>query len=172
MGDAALAAWDLNLAEECFKSAKDLGSLLLLYTATGSRDGLKHLSTLAQEAYQNNIAFTCELALGNISACVDLLVSTGRTPEAVLFSRTYKPSLTAGLVEKWKADLNKNGKEKLAKSIASPDGNLELFPEWPDYLEKERGLDGDDVDGGIHPSLRQWLTFSSKGSRGTVLEDK
>lgn len=76
-------------------------------------------------------------------------MSTGRTPEAVLFSRTYKPSLTAGLVEKWKGDLNKNGKEKLAKSIASPDGNLELFPEWPDYLEKERGSESNGVEEGI-----------------------
>jgi coatomer subunit beta' len=107
------------------------------------------LSSLAQGACQNNIAFTCELALGNIDACVDLLVSTGRTPEAVLFSRTYKPSLTAGLVEKWKTDLNKNGKEKLAKSIASPDGNLDLFPEWADSLEKERGLGNDDLAEGM-----------------------
>ena len=149
VGDAALAVWDLDLAEECFKSAKDLGSLLLLYTATGSRLGLEELSSLAQQACQNNIVFSCELALGNISACVDLLVSTGRTPEAVLFSRTYKPSLTAGLVEKWKGELTKNGKEKLAKSIASPDGNLELFLEWPDYLEKERGSESNGIDEGI-----------------------
>ena len=139
------------MAEECFKNAKDLGSLLLLYTATGSRQGLAHLSSLAQEACQNNIAFTCELTLGNIPECIDLLKSTGRIPEAVLFSRTYKPSLTAGLVEQWKANLSKNEKEKLAKSIASPDGNLDLFPEWPHYLEKERGAESANVfEGGQH----------------------
>jgi coatomer subunit beta' len=130
-----LAAWNLVLAEESFKKAKDLGSLLLLYTSTGSRAGLEHLSSLALEVCENNIAFTCQLALGNVGACVDILVSTGRIAEAVLFSRTYQPSLTAGLVEKWKLDLVKAGKETIAKSIASPDGNLDLFPGWVEALE-------------------------------------
>ena len=99
---------------------------------------------------------------------MDLLVSTGRTPEAVLFSRTYKPSLTAGLVENWKADLNKNGTEKLAKSIASPDGNLELFPEWPDYLEKERSSESNGLEEGML-LLRRRLTSSSKEIRGNII---
>jgi coatomer subunit beta' len=113
---------------------------LLLYTSTGSREGLEGLSKLAQEACQNNIAFTCQLALGDIAACIDILLSSGRFAEAVLFSKTYKPSLTAGLVERWKAELQKNGKEKIAKTIASPDGNLDLFPGWTEYLDLERKL--------------------------------
>jgi coatomer subunit beta' len=146
LGDAALASWNLVLAEEAFKHAKDLGSLLLLYTSTGSREGLQTLSTLAKEAGQNNIAFTCQLALGNTSSCIDILVSTGRYPEAVLFSKTYKPSLTAGLVERWKTELSKKGKEKIAKRIASPDGNLDLFPGWTELLELERGGDENGVE--------------------------
>ena len=137
VGDAALASWNLVLAEESFKNAKDLGSLLLLYTSTGSRKGLQDLSALATEAVQNNIAFSCQLALGDVNACVDILTSTGRYAEAVLLSKTYKPSLTAGLVKRWKAELAKNGHERIAKSIASPDGNLDLFPGWTDDLEKE-----------------------------------
>jgi len=138
VGDAALQSWNLALAEQAFKQAKDFGSLLLLYTSTGSKEGLASLAGSAQEACQHNIAFTCQLALGDLSACIDILTSTGRYSEAVLFSKTYKPSLTAGLVEQWKTELVKNGKEKIAKSIASPDGNLELFPQWPEYLEQER----------------------------------
>jgi len=72
-----------------------------------------------------------------VSACVDILTSTGRYAEAVLLSKTYQPSLTAGLVQRWKAELVKNGHERFAKSIASPDGNLDLFPGWTDDLEKE-----------------------------------
>ena len=143
-----MAAWNLVLAEEAFKHAKDLGSLLLLYTSTGSRQGLELLSSLATEACQNNIAFTCQLALGNVSKCVDILVSTGRHAEAVLFSKTYKPSLTAGLVEQWKGELVKSGKEKIAKTIASPDGNLNVFPGWTEFLEKEHeSLNGSFVEG-------------------------
>jgi coatomer subunit beta' len=138
VGDAALAAWNLILAEEAFKNAKDLGSLLLLYTSTGSREGLEHLSSLALETCQNNIAFTCQLALGNAAQCIDILVSTGRLSEAVLFSRTYQPDLTAGLVEKWKSELTKAGKQRIAKSIASPDGNLDLFPGWVESLNRNK----------------------------------
>jgi len=137
VGDAALASWNLVLAEESFQNAKDLGSLLLLYTSTGSRKGLQDLSALATETAQNNIAFSCQLALGNVNACVDILTSTGRYAEAVLFSKTYKPSLTADLVQRWKAELVRNGHERIAKSIASPDGNLDLFPGWSDDLAKE-----------------------------------
>jgi coatomer subunit beta' len=138
VGDAALASWNLALAEEAFKAAKDLGSLLLLYTSTGSRAGLATLASLATEANQNNIAFTCYLSLGDCEKCVEVLLATNRFPEAVLFSRTYKPSLTAGLVEQWKSELAKSGREKIAKTIASPDGNLDLFPEWTESLEAER----------------------------------
>ena len=128
--------------------------MLLLYTATGSRQGLADLSSLAQEACQNNIAFTCEFTLGNIPACLDLLKTTGRIPEAVLLSRTYKPSLAAGLVNEWKANLIKNEKDKLAKCIASPDGNLDLFPEWTHDLEKERSAENDDLLEGRQPLKR------------------
>lgn len=80
---------------------------------------------------------------------MDILLSTGRFAEAVLFSKTYKPSLTAGLVERWKAELQKNGKEKIAKSIASPDGNLDLFPGWTEYLDQEHTLQNGNLLEGI-----------------------
>jgi coatomer subunit beta' len=87
--------------------------------------------------------------LGDIPACIDILVSTGRYAEAALFSKTYKPSLTAGLVEQWKDELKKAGKEKIARSIASPDGNLNLFPSWTESLEKEHGGQNGSVVEGI-----------------------
>lgn len=158
MGDAALSAWNLVIAEEAFKQAKDLGSLLLLYTSTGSRSGLELLSSLAKEACQNNIAFTCQLALGNISSCIEILVSTERYAEAVIFSKTYKPSLTAGLVEQWKRELGKTGKEKIAKSIASPDGNLDLFPGWTECLEMEHASQNGSLVEGITIQLTMKLT--------------
>jgi coatomer subunit beta' len=85
-----------------------------------------------------------------LSSCIDILTSTGRYSEAVLFSKTYKPSLTGGLVELWKTELVKSGKEKIAKSIASPDGNLELFPQWPEYLEQEHASQNENVLDGIY----------------------
>ena len=40
---------------------------------------------------QNNLAFACLLQTGNPKACIDLLVSTDRIPEAAFFARTYLP---------------------------------------------------------------------------------
>jgi coatomer subunit beta' len=36
--------------------------------------------------------FLCHLLLGNLNACVDLLIATNRIPEAAFFARTYVPS--------------------------------------------------------------------------------
>jgi len=158
VGDAALATYNLALAEAAFKRAKDLGSLLLIYSAIGSKDGLKYLSEQAQELSQFNIQFTCQLALGDLSGCIDTLVESGRSAEALLFSRTYKPSLTASVVEKLKGDLVKSGKERVAKTIASPDGNLDLFPGWTDYLEAERSRE---TQNGANGSVKEGIPLSS-----------
>jgi coatomer subunit beta' len=125
------------IAEKAYRNSRDLGSLLLLYISTGSQKGLEELVSLAKDAGQNNIAFTCQLALNNFSGCIDTLLSTGRYPESALFAKTYQPKLVDGVVEQWKADLLKNKKEKIAKSIASPAENPEYFPGWAELLEKE-----------------------------------
>ncbi len=90
VGDAALAGWDLVLAEECFTNAKDLGSLLLLYTSTGNAAGLRALTEQADEAAQHNIAFSALWQLGDVDGCIDLLSRTNRTAEATLFAQTYR----------------------------------------------------------------------------------
>src|SRR5699024_3480015 len=58
VGDTALASWNLSLAQECFTNAKDVGSLLLLHTASGNREGLKALAQQASEAGLHNVAFS------------------------------------------------------------------------------------------------------------------
>lgn len=147
VGDAALTNWDLVLAEECFRNAKDLGSLLLLHTATGNLKGLRELSKSADAAGSNNVAFACLWQTGDIADCTKLLLKTGRIPEAALFTQTYKPSLTQGVVEKWKGSLKEGKKEKLSEAIAVPGEDNELFPEWDEYLkiEEQEGEDLIDV---------------------------
>jgi len=49
VGDKALAAWKIDLAEECFKNAGDLPALLLIYSSVGSRDGMAWLAKTARE---------------------------------------------------------------------------------------------------------------------------
>ena len=98
--------------------AKDLSGLLLLYSAKGSASGMKKLVELSKEQGKQNVAFLGLFLLGQLDECVDLLVSSGRTPEAAFFARTYLPSRMsevgwALLHDKWfvgmTASVNKGG---------------------------------------------------------------
>lgn len=148
VGDTALASWNLSLAQECFTNAKDLGSLLLLHTASGNREGLKALAQQASEAGLHNVAFSTLWTLGDIDGSIDLLVQTGRLAESVLFAQTYKPSRAPKLVAQWKESLEQGGKSKISRLVGVPPGAPEgiatdddLFPEWDEYIriEKEGG---------------------------------
>jgi coatomer subunit beta' len=144
VGDAALTAWDLGLAQECFTHAKDLGSLLLLYTSSSNADGLRSLAEQASAVGLHNVAFSALWTVGDIDACADLLVQTNRLAEAVLFAQTYKPSKAPNLVSQWKESLEKAGKPKVARLIGVPPGaddgttDDDLFPEWEEYLRLEK----------------------------------
>ena len=150
VGDAALSAWKMALAEECFKNAKDLGALLLLYTSSCNGQGLRELYEQATMSGANNIAFSCLWQLADLDGCIDLLVRTNRLPEAVLFSQTYKPSRTPGLVVEWKQKLEKDGKGKISKMIGVPpgvdDADDDLFPDWGNWANlkiSEKGVAGE-----------------------------
>lgn len=138
LGDAGLTAWDVPLATECFVKAKDLGSLLLIYSSTSDRDGLAKLAEQAEGAGVHNVAFSAKWLLGDVDGCVEVLSKTGRLAEAVLFSQTYKPSLTAGVVGEWKSSLEKAKKGRVAKSLGVPGEDEELFPEWDEWLRLEK----------------------------------
>lgn len=147
VGDAALTGWDVALAAECFKNAKDLGSLLLLHSSTGDREGLKALSEQAQEAGAHNVAFTCLWQLADVEGCIDLLAKTGREAEAVLFAQTYKPSLAPKAVGLWKESLENAKKGRVAKTVGVPGEDDDLFPEWDEYLRLEtEGVSLIDID--------------------------
>lgn len=143
VGDAALAAWDIRLAEECFKSAKDLGSLLLIFSSTGNAAGLRDLAAQADSAGAHNIAFSCLWQVGDVDAAIDLLVRTGRTAEAILFAQTYKPSRVPKLAPKWRGELEERGRSKVARALGMPPGvdgvqaDDDMFPEWDEWLKLE-----------------------------------
>lgn len=166
VGDAALVAWDVRLAEECFLNAKDLGSLLLLYSSSCNQDGLRDLAAKAREQGMHNVAFSCLWQVGDVDGCLDVLLNTNRTAEAVLFAQTYKPSRCKSIVRQWKSGLEKQGKGKVSRMLGVPpggedgdgDADEDMFPEWEEYLrlEKEGGGQGDliDVNGSAGEDLR------------------
>ncbi|KAJ5787546.1 hypothetical protein N7457_002536 [Penicillium paradoxum] len=145
VGDAALAGWNLALAQECFTNAKDVGSLLLLHTASNNRSGLQALAAQASESGLHNVAFSTLWSMGDIDGCIALLIQTNRIAEAVLFAQTYKPSSAPKLVVQWKESLEKSGKTKVARLIGVPPGapdvtstDDDLFPEWDEYIRLEQ----------------------------------
>ncbi|KAJ5485194.1 hypothetical protein N7539_005182 [Penicillium diatomitis] len=145
VGDAAMTSWNLSLAQECFSQAKDVGSLLLLLTASNDRTGLRALAAQASESGLHNVAFSTLWSLGDVDACIDLLVKTDRLAEAVLFAQTYKPSRAPALVVQWKTSLEGSGKTKVARLIGVPPGapdiistDDDLFPEWDEFIRLEK----------------------------------
>lgn len=129
VGDKALSAWQMDLAQEAFEKAGDLPALLLLFTSLSDRAGMERLAKLALSRGQNNIAFASFLQLGDTAACIDLLSKTGRLPEAALFARSYAPQQAAPVVKAWKAELVAAGRQKVADTIADPEEDGSLFPE-------------------------------------------
>ncbi|KAJ5637031.1 hypothetical protein N7490_006910 [Penicillium lividum] len=145
LGDKSMESWNLALAEECFVNSKDLGSLLLLHTASNNRAGLRALVAQASESGLHNVAFSALWSLGDIDGGIDLLVQTNRIAEAVFFAQTYKPSRAPALVVQWKESLDAAGKSKVARLIGVPPGapnvastDDDLFPEWDEYIRLEK----------------------------------
>lgn len=129
VGDKALAAWQMDLAQEAFEKAGDLAALLLLYTSLSDRAGMQRLAESALTKGANNIAFAAYLQLGDADNCVDLLASTNRLSEAALFARTYAPHKVGQVVGKWKAELEEQGRGKVAETIAGPEDEPDAFPQ-------------------------------------------
>ena len=175
VGDAALAGWDVALAAECFTHANDLGSLLLLHSSTGDHEGLASLAKQAEGAGAHNVAFSSYWLLSDIDRCTQLLIRTGRFAEAVLFSQTYKPSLTAPAVKQWKEGLEKNKKTRVAKVIGIPGEDDELFPEWDAWLELEKkggSVTGQMPDGGTSAPVESDGDDSESESESESDEDE
>ena len=77
---------------ECLQYAEDYGGLLLLATSAGDADTLGKVGEQAAAQGFNNISFISNLLLGRLEECLEILVNTGRLPEAAFFARTYLPS--------------------------------------------------------------------------------
>ena len=81
-----------GLALECLHHAKDYSGLLLVATSAGDASTLEKLGEVSTNEGQNNISFMSNFLLGRLEVCLELLISSGRLPEAAFFARTYLPS--------------------------------------------------------------------------------
>ncbi|KAH9566824.1 hypothetical protein CY35_04G149400 [Sphagnum magellanicum] len=139
LGELAMSAGKLDVAEECLSHAVDLSGLLLLHSAVGDVEGMRKLATLAREHGKNNVAFLSLFLLGEVEACIQLLVDSNRIPEAAFMARTYLPSQVSNIVTLWCDDLKKIN-QTAAESLADPQEYPNLFPDWESALETESKL--------------------------------
>lgn len=137
LSDAALKETNLDLCEAASIASNDFSGLLLLYSAIGNYNGMEKLAKLATAGGKTNVAFVANLLTSNVEACIELLVSTKRLPEAAFFVRTYLPSKIDETVAKWKTDLA-TVSETAAKSLATPNEYPELFPDIDIALQVEK----------------------------------
>lgn len=128
LGDMALRKAQFDLGSECLHRAKDFSGMLMLSFVSGDGAAMDSLAALAQKEGRSNIAFVSLFLRGRIQECLDLLVATGRAPEAAFLSRTYKPSAVSKMVGIWKEELAAEN-PKAADAIADPNDYPNLFPD-------------------------------------------
>lgn len=139
LGELALSAGELDVAQQCLVHAKDLAGLLLLYSSRGDAAGMEALSNLALAEGKHNVAFTCLLMLGKLDECLDMLIESGRIPEAAFMARTYLPSRVPDIVKLWREDVKKVN-TKAAESLADPAQYPNLFQGYDSALQIEEQL--------------------------------
>jgi Membrane protein involved in colicin uptake len=137
LSDAALRVSNFELCEAASLASNDYAGLLLMYSAIGNFAGMENLAKAAEADGKTNIAFTAYLLTGNVEACIDILVSTNRLPEAAFFARTYMPSRIDEIVGLWKADLS-GISESAAEALLSPSDDNSSFPDFDVALQVEK----------------------------------
>jgi coatomer subunit beta' len=139
LAELATSRSQFVMAQDCLHRAQDFGGLLLLATSSGNADMVNKLGEAASEAGKNNVAFLSYFLLGDLEKCLDVLIQSGRLPEAAFFTRTYLPSQVTRVLPQWKEQLAKVS-EKAGQSLADPTEYKNLFPNFDKSLEAESVL--------------------------------
>ncbi|NWV58668.1 COPB2 protein, partial [Malurus elegans] len=127
LAELAISKCQFSLAQECLHHAQDYGGLLLLATASGNANMVNKLAEAAEKDGKNNVAFMSYFLQGKLDSCLELLIKTGRLPEAAFLARTYLPSQVSRVVKLWREHLSKIN-QKAAESLADPTEYENLFP--------------------------------------------
>ncbi|KAF7269278.1 hypothetical protein GWI33_017733 [Rhynchophorus ferrugineus] len=127
LAELAASTNNLKLAKECMQKAQDFGGLLLLATSSGDENLVRTLAETTQQEEKYNLSFLSYLLVGDLQKCLDILINTGRLPEAAFFARSYLPDKVSDVVQLWKEKLSATN-EKAGQSLADPKTYENLFP--------------------------------------------
>lgn len=140
LGELAASTNNLDLAKECMQRAQDYGGLLLLATSSGDETLVRNLGENTHSEGKHNLAFLSYLLVGDLNKCLDILISTGRLPEAAFFARSYLPDKISEVVELWRMQLS-NINEKAGQSLADPKSYENLFPGLTEAVTVQKFLE-------------------------------
>nr|CAG4648502.1 EOG090X01FO [Polyphemus pediculus] len=174
LADIATTRCQFDLAQECLHKAQDFGGLLLLATASGNAEMVKRLGDDSAAAGMNNVAFLTRFLSGDLNACLEILISTNRIPEAAFFARTYLPSQISRVVQLWKVSLAQVN-AKASQSLADPVQYENLFPGLMEALKTEQFLEQQrrKVPAELYPSLpSNWERHPVEEMRQAEMDDK
>ncbi|CAI8494009.1 unnamed protein product [Hanseniaspora opuntiae] len=91
------------------------------------KEKLIEIGHIAENEGKFNIAFNSYWCAGDIQKISDLLVKTGRVPQAALFNFTYGEDLEK-VTDLWRKSLVKDGDSELAERIITPkNANAQQF---------------------------------------------
>ncbi|OQV13837.1 Coatomer subunit beta' [Hypsibius exemplaris] len=137
LGALAMKSSNLQLAEECMFHAADYTGLLLLANCSGNRELMTRLATIADDKQNFNVAFSASWSLGKLENCLEILIKSGRLPEAALFAKTYVPSHVSRVLAIWKEKMGRTN-VKAAQALADPAQYPNLFANFEDSLKAEQ----------------------------------
>lgn len=121
----AVRTGKMDILEEALQKAGDEAGVLLVKSCRGNRKEMEEYAAAGHES--KNVSFAAYFATGNYDKCIDLLLETGRAPEAAMMARAYKPSRMDECAIKWQEMLAQNGENRVAQSIAVPKEYPNLF---------------------------------------------
>ncbi|KAM6931872.1 coatomer subunit beta'-like [Lycodopsis pacificus] len=166
LAELATTKCQFSLAQECLHQAQDYGGLLLLATASGNASMVGKLAEGAERDGKTNVAFLTYFLQGRLDKCLDLLIETGRLPEAAFLARTYLPSHVSRVVKLWKESLSRVN-QKAADALADPSQYSNLFPGLQQALLAEGYLKETHV--GVRPAAEYPLVMPNEDRN--VLEE-
>ena len=139
LADCCILKGNIQVAEECAIKANDLSLLLLLYTCSGNREGMKVLAEKAKQEEQWNISFLCYYLLQDIQACRSVLQEQHLLPQTAFFTLSHQPSAIQSVFKEWQEELSQ-AHHIAADLIANPSQYSEYFPGYQEALALEESI--------------------------------
>lgn len=121
----AIKLGQIDLLEQALQKSGDENGLLLLKSCKGNKAEMKQFAETSKNT--KNVSFAAYFASGCYDKCIDILLESGRAPEAALMARTYRPDLMEMCAKKWQELLIEKNEKRYADAIALPSQYPNLF---------------------------------------------